>query len=727
MATLTRIQTMTTRIDSLLLLATLLATLLVVGCTGKNDVEAARELQAAGRFEESLEPVRRGLESSPDDSELHYMNGLALVRTGRFTQAVWSLSKAMEDSEWLVPAGLLKASVGLTTNNHELALEAVDRILAEHPDDSDALVLRARTRIDMRSDYEGALEDADRVLEIDPSRRDAKVVRTVALLGLNRADEAEAALDELELKADDPMIDADTSGQLCAVRAVFLKEKGEIEKADELFTGCLEEFPVHPLVLDSALEFFDETSQPERSIEVVRAALVENPQLFGYRVALSQRLLSAGRRDEAESLLREALDIEAIDPASVWSALAGLHLSVGDYESMASDLEEALELSDAPDQDLLFSLADAYVLSGRHDEALATAQRLSVPAYRHIINGRVYLKQGKPAAALEELEAGLLLWPNHAVARYYAAIAAEELGDFDRAIEEYRYSIRTDAAATDARHRLALLHVAEGKDELAIEVVMSTSRMATDYEASLVALRAAVRSGQPTAMRAVQSGLREDPSMHTRLVAAIAAGTRDRAGPAAAATFLITAEGVDLSAPASSGLLRDLLVYSRGTDIAPRADELIASVLAARPGDADVHEIEALRLSLAGAPKSEVRGQYEQALELDPGHVDALLGLAQLEREAGDDDAAMALLDRAVEADPEGAQPRRAKVDLLLALGREAQAETELEALLEEHPVDGAAAAQLAELRRTRGVDDERTAELERRAARFVGAGESAE
>ena len=56
--------------------------------------------------------------------------------------------------------------------------------------------------------------------------------------------------------------------------------------------------------------------------------------------------------------------------------------------------------------------------------------------------------------------------------------------------------------------------------------------------------------------------------------------------------------------------------------------------------------------------------------------------------------------------------------------GSAADTERALEALLHVNPYDGSAAASLAALRRERGVIDDRTEELERRAVRFGGAGE---
>jgi tetratricopeptide (TPR) repeat protein len=698
----------------LLLLAALLA-----GCQPASPLEEVRSLQEAGDFEASLEPLRRALEADPDDPELHYRNGLALVQTARPAQAAWSLHKAMEHPDWLAPAGLLLASAGLRAGNHELAEQATDRILEAEPDQPAALLLRASARIASRIDYEGALSDSDRVLEADPDSFEALTNRAVALLGLQRIDEAAVAIEELERRAKaDASPNAEASARMCTTRAIFAKEKGEREAAGERFAACLEAFPTDGVVVGAALDFYDETRDAERAIEVLRAVLEAQPLAFGSRIALAGRLRAAGRPEEAERLLLEGTELNAPPPEAAWVELARHYQALGQHASMTSALERAVQVAADPAPDLQFFLADALILTERYDEALALARTLPVPAHRSFAEGRVHLEQGRPAQALEHLSEGLRLWPDNAGARYYAARAAERLGDFDRAIEEYRYSIRSDADATDARLRLALLHEAEGKPQLAFEAATSGSRSASP-EALLVALRAASRGGLDEGARRTVALLRRWPAMQTQVPVAVAEGTRQRGEPAAAATRLLDWPGLDLRDPNNTRALRELVVCAGAAGKPELAAEHVEAALAASPETADFHEIRGLLLEQRGATPAQIRAGYARALELQPGHVHALLGLARIEAAAGDAEAALALQTRAVEAEPDAAEPLRARAELLLALGRSEEAAAALERLLEETPWDGKAAAQLARVRRDRGDLSSRTLQLERQAERF--------
>ena len=49
---------------------------------------------------------------------------------------------------------------------------------------------------------------------------------------------------------------------------------------------------------------------------------------------------------------------------------------------------------------------------------------------RDLLRGRLLLARGHPAEALEVLEEGLRVWPDHSVARWLAGTAAERLGYF---------------------------------------------------------------------------------------------------------------------------------------------------------------------------------------------------------------------------------------------------------------------------------------------------------
>ena len=79
-----------------------------------------------------------------------------------------------------------------------------------------------------------------------------------------------------------------------------------------------------------------------------------------------------------------------------------------------------------------------------------------------------------------------------------AALAAEKLGDFDRALEEYRYSIRISVGATDARTRAARLLIAQGQDLRAYQLLfLEAGNAPLESEGELLSMYLMARVANP--------------------------------------------------------------------------------------------------------------------------------------------------------------------------------------------------------------------------------------
>ncbi|MBW2699168.1 MAG: tetratricopeptide repeat protein, partial [Deltaproteobacteria bacterium] len=476
-------------------LVALVISIFAVGtaCHRSDPLAEIKALHADGRIEASLEPLRELLAEDPENPEVLYLYGLTLHRIGTATQALWALRTAMEDPEWLKNAGMLMAKGALNNRDFTVAIEACNRVLAAHPDDVDALLLRARSHAAAKLDFEQALADAERVLELEPDHIAARDPQILALLGLGRIDEAGEAMNVLGEaigESDLPPstsawhcatigesdLSPSTSAWHCATMAIFANDGGKLELAQERWRKCLELHPSDPEVVTKALAFYEGRSDWARAIEILRAAMEDAPREMAYRIGLAERLRAFGQNDEAEDLLRVATEFEAT-PAVVtaWLGLVTHFQALGEYSAAAEAAGRALEAAKRagePPPRMFFDYADSLVLAGELDRALEVSNDLSLEAHKQVVLARVTLAQGNAAEALEYFSKSFLLWPDNAITRYYAAVAAEELGAFDRAIEEYRYSIRIDPGATDARVRLGRLHDAEGKRQLALQVLV---------------------------------------------------------------------------------------------------------------------------------------------------------------------------------------------------------------------------------------------------------------
>jgi tetratricopeptide (TPR) repeat protein len=682
-------------------------------CEEADSLDAIRRQQASGDYAGSIEPLRAWLTEHPDDAEANFLHGQALALTGQPTLATWSLRKAMEDPEWLVPAASQLAYAALGTRDFNIVVEVTGRILEREPENTRALLMRAQANAHWRKEPEKALEDASRVLELNPDALEAYEPRILALLALGRQDEATEALAEAGRRMGALETPTNLMAWHCATTAIFASDAGDIEGARETWTDCLDRYPANVNVVWSALSFFEE------------------PTSRAYRAALAERLRLKGEVAEAEAVLREGT--ESDDPqvaAGAWIDIGKLRLAMLEFdaaaEAMGRAVEVAREAGGTPSSQLAFEYADSLVLAERLGQAEAILDDITVPAHRQLIRARIAQERRDPVRALEEFDEALRLWPDNVWARYYAALAAEEAGDFGRALEEYRYVMRIDAKATDSRARAAEVLAAEGQLVGALRILQMLPDPLKPEEQVVSARLSALQGDMQGVTRALEPLAGTHPVLFARALAEAAASVDERVGPVAATRILNKAARVDFDDPRHAPALRALVRFAHAAGDTAAAESVLQSALAAHPDAGAFREIRAFALELSGAPVETVRAAYAEALAAAPGNALALAGLGRLA--VPDDQAkAIALFDRASAADPSSPAPQLEAAKLLVAAGEVDAAARRLDALLVKHPLEADAAALRARIDLEREIATPRTLERARRAARFGGGVEAFE
>jgi len=694
------------------------------GCDSADPLEAIRAQHEAGDYDGSVEPLRELLEEDPDNAEANYRYGLALSATNRANLAIWSFRKAMEDPDWLVPAGVSLAYAALNAHDFNEVVNVATRVLEVEPDNQSALVMRANAYAHWKTDPEKALADADRVLELNPDALEAYEPKILALLSLDRLDEATAMLAEAGEKirqSEDSDAKEAVLAWYCSTTAAFQLEGGHLEQARETWSTCLEEHPTDPEVVANAIGFYDGQGEPERGTDVLKAAVEAAPAQRQFRFTLALRLAASGATDEAEAVLIEPTQAKnPLVAAASWIDLGELRRSLGQYGGAAEAIETAIGLvkdgsTEAP---LLFGYADALVLAGRLEDALDVAARLAVPAQRHLIRGRVAQEQRDPTRALREFGEAHRLWPDNPWSRYYSALAAEELGDFKLALEQYRYAVRIEPSATDARTRGADLLLALGQPAAAMQM-LNTAEAETpaDLDGKLMQLRLAAVLRQPNRVKDLLAKI--DPIQAAKAVASAARSMERLADAASALELLDSFPGIDLAEPAFAEALRERVRLAHRVEGSAAGPDL-AALVSAHPDSSAWLSIRGLDLELSGAPRDAVRAAYDRALELDPDNAYALAGLGRL-ASTSDPSKAQEWFDKAMAAAPSNPDFQLQAARALIAAGKDDLAAKRLDKLLLEHPFELEAAVERAKLDLARGVATEQTLERARRAASLGG------
>lgn len=690
------------------------ALLLLLACTPSDPMQEMRELHTAGRYAESIDRLRRLVDEDPSSAEANLLLGTALQKTGNSGLAIWSLRKAAESPEYAVAAGLLLTEAMLESRTAPDAVEEIDRVLALEPDNVQAWVLRVEAN-QASGNLEAALDDIDRVLELDPDNLAVAAPRITTLIGLERIDEAGAALDAATGRFEDSesKVSKTMIARLCIARGLFNFVRGERDLAETQYAECIDRFPNERIAVAESVRFYDQIGKSERATEILQRAFeVTRSPLF--RTSLARRLGALGRPAEEERLLLE--DTEENPSALSWFVLADYYVDRESYEQALSAFERAIEVGPATPR-LRFAYADTLVRAGRYDEARRVSAALEHPELKNLIRGRILLGEGKSRAALAAFEKGVRLWPNNAVGRFLAGQAAERVGDFARAISHYRESFRTSPGGSEAGRALAELYAAQGEHAGALQIASRyIHQRPRDPEAYLLSIRLADALGQ---QKIVDEGISRLSYLPGGAAVALAEEATLLAGSKGveAAVEAIEKSALDLTEPAHGVALRALVEQLGRLSRHEQAVAATERALAAHSDEAAFHELHGVALQ-AGGRGDAARTAFERALELDPQSWRAAAGLAALAADAGNRSEALALYDRAIAGDPESPAPALAAVALVRDSDPDA-AVVRLEALLDHHPREAAAANDLARLLLERGDLD--AAQRQARRAAWLG------
>lgn len=622
--------------------------LLLAGCYNDPESRLAeiRAIQAGGRFDESIKPLRVLLTAVPDHPEANYRLGLALVQTGRASLALWPLMKSANSDEFGVQAGLILTATLISQDSHEEAIRAINRVLDRDPDNRVALYGRAQALIGAARPGE-ALEDAEHILQLKPGDAHGYAIKMSSLIDLKRFDEAEASQLEL-VRITQEGTSVDKAARACGILARFYADQGDNDKSQRTHETCLEKYPAHPMVRSWASGFYTITDQADKAIAIWRKAVDSNPEDFDLRSTLADLLAAHDAIDEAEALMITTARL--FDTARAYQKLSIIYQENGKPKLAREALQTALARTKHEPDVLRFTVGDLFIEEGDLDSAEEIANGLKEPSYRHLLKGAILLARNEPAEALRRLDDALRLWPNNARARYLAGVAAQRSGNHDRATIEFRESVRASETETDASLQLARIYFTMGQFSTARQFAARhiKNRPLDNLEAHIIDARAADALGDLDAAYRVLDAL-EQTVFAGDAIAERATLLRKHEGLAAAIEVIEKSE-LDL---ASSKNLVALNTYIGLLFEAGRSSDAVAAArshLDGNPESASAMETMGRVFSLAGqaAQASEF---IDAAIAVDSQLASALEAKGILTAGTGDLDQALGYLDEAASID----------------------------------------------------------------------------
>lgn len=360
----------------------------------------------AGNTEAAVQHLNDAVALSPEDAVLQSQLGLvrlaagagAPMVTGAMPRAVagaGDTSDGVERGEIALILGLLRAG------QFDLALENVQRLLKDDPDNARLLVLAGLAHLG-RSD-EGPAEKAfSRAVELDPASIDGRL--NLARLKSRNGDleAARKLLEEVIARQPDHVLALMDLASLAQQSGDVMGQAKWLEKA----VAAQPTLPTPRLRL--ALLYLGHQAA-HKALETAQPGLAQDPDSVEFLGVVGQAQLETGESDAAISTFERLVEVtpEAVEAHFLLARAYGL---TGRHEDMENQLKRALELdpNHLPSQ---ISLVRFLALDGKTDEARQRMQALKAahPDNPAVLaqEGWMSLRQGNAGEAAELLQAAV--------------------------------------------------------------------------------------------------------------------------------------------------------------------------------------------------------------------------------------------------------------------------------------------------------------------------------
>jgi len=697
-----------------------------LGCQESIDarLDKAFELQESGQLELSILAIQEILQDDPDHEQANFLLGTSLVQSDRRTRAIPHLKLAASSDLYAIPAGLLLASTQYRIKAYEDAIASCQDILEIDSTNLTAIYTLGLSYLGSGQPDE-ALTQAIRILDVKPDAQNAIILQGGALVALDRAEEAESIWLDLRERTE-VAANPNDAARACAELGLFYQSQRNYARAEEIYTECLDEYPTHAYLQDSASDFYVRRSRPEQAIAVHRHAVDSSPEDFQVWSRLASTLY---RHADPTTTHKTYLEIvERFDSPEAWRLIADFYQKTRHTTAARKAIEEALIRSEQPPQAFLYSLAELLVEEGNLKRAQKLGQRLKKPSHRHLLAGAINLAKGDPLRALVHIDAGLQIWPNNPNARYRAGKASLQLHHHTRAIAAFGAAIRVGDGTTDAALRLAEIHFADGNflPARGFAKHQIARRPYLDPSPYHIAIRSALRLNRVDDAKEILNSLRVIDPDGLAIIAETIAIKRFESGAESSSEF-VAQSGLDLTDPKNEPILRaysdDLNALGRTDEALPLVDQAIARNHSqddpAQSGPA-LHDLRARVMSQLGRI-DEATVSTKLALGLDPTYAPALETRAFLAIEAGELPTALSALDAASAAEPMESKYLYSGASIAQELGDDDGAQFRLEQALARRPNHAMAANDLAWALASKREDLDYALELAQLAVRRTG------
>jgi protein O-GlcNAc transferase len=485
-------------------------------------LEAAIRQHEAGDLQQAEGAYRQVLALQPEQPDALYFLGILCYQTGRLEEAAAHLAKAAQlrpdQAAFQSNLGAVYQALGKL----EAAIECYSRAVALQPDYLQALFNLGLCHFQL-GQYDQAEEYYRRALALQP--QDAQILTELAQIYRQKGWPA-TAIDHLEqaLALEFTPERAQELAELC-------REAGQLERSVELYRQLLEQDPQRPELHNGLGLTLAEQGKWEEAIAAFRRALELDPQRVEAHINLGTALLEQDQPEAAIEAYRAALALQP-DRPRVYFNLATAYRKLQQPERALDYYHVALGLQ--PDyaeahRGLANLLSDRKLRkvfsNGLLDSMAHLSRALGVRpdfAQAYFEAGCLLLDQLRFKEAIPLLEKALEYKPDFALAYNNLGLAYRHLNEPEKEEIQYRQALVQDPQLAEAYCNLGLLLQSQHRNAEALPVLQEAVRLKPDFVEGHRALGSAYKelNRLSEALEALEQALAlkpDDPSTYAVL------------------------------------------------------------------------------------------------------------------------------------------------------------------------------------------------------------------
>ncbi|MCW8902356.1 XrtA/PEP-CTERM system TPR-repeat protein PrsT [Sedimenticola sp.] len=617
------------------------------GASAEKEFERAKKLNAAKsywelnlakaylmqqKYQEILDSISEEEGSSIDDRiSISLIRGDAHLGLRQYKEARDTYSKVKQLNPQSQEAVLGLIITDIAENHRAEALNSLDGLLADHPDNTAALVMRGELNL-QSGKAELARADFDKALTLQPKNVRALLGRAQIYLTGGQIDLSKADLATLDtLVPGHPKL-------LHLSGAIALLERN-LDEADNLLQKALNANPddLRTRTLLGAANFY--RGNYEAAHGYLTQVLKAQPTLLPAIKLLASVRHQLKQSDAVVKLLEPALGLYPEDP-QLMAMLGAAYMQVKRFEEGSELMSRAIEI--APDLAAYRTqLALGLMAQGKSSEAIAELEN-TIGMEQEFVQADVllvlsYLNKQEFTKALEASQALEKRSPENPVGYNLTGLAYLMSGNLEQAEHRFKKTLEIDPNFITAEANLARLAIQKGDLTLAESHFQSALKKIPNSAMILMGLAdLARRQGDRDRMHKLleQAHNGEPKTSRAGLISAMAYLAENR-----------PLKALRMTSQLSAAFPRDPSVLTIHGRAQLAAGDTINAVTTFRQLTYQKKSAETLQLlgnaQQAAGQQDDARESYQQALKENPGFVPVLVGLFSLELGAGNHQAAL--------------------------------------------------------------------------------------